>query len=124
MINSETIKPVAVLTHHRPYEINLGPDIFHFDNLNTIAGVRFILQLSDRVISIFCGHIHRSTTGHIAKIPVMVATAVGTLICWGDYPKQMAKIPIYDVHRYYKELELIKETQVEQAHSFFSAMSK
>ena len=49
----------------------------------------------------------------------MVATAVGTLICWGDYPKQMAKIPLYDVHRYYKEVEFIKETQVEQAHSFF-----
>ena len=42
MINSETIKPIAVLMHHPPYEINLGPNIFHFDNLNTIAGLRFI----------------------------------------------------------------------------------
>ena len=49
----------------------------------------------------------------------MVATAVATLIFCGDYPKNLAKIPIYDVHRYYKELEFIKETRVEQAHSFF-----
>ena len=118
MINSETIKPIAVLMHDPPYEINLGPNIFHFDNLNTIASLRFIKQLSDRVNSIFCGHVHRSTTGHIAKIRVMVATAVATLICWGEYPKHLAKVPIYDVHRYYKELEFIKETRVEQAHFF------
>ena len=118
MINSETIKPIAVLMHHPPCEINVGPDIFHFDNLNAMADLCHTLQRSDRVISIFCDHVNRSTTGHIAKIPVMVATAVATLICWGEYPKHLAKVPIYDVHRYYKELEFIKETRVEQAHFF------
>ena len=111
MINSETIKPIALLMHHPPYEINLGPDIFHFDNLNTIAGFRFILQRSGRVISIFCGHLHSSTTGHIKNIPIMVATAVATQIRWGDYPKHLAKIPIYDVHVIIRSWDLLKKPE-------------
>jgi len=117
MINSETVKPIVVLMHHPPCEINVGPDIFHFDNLNAMADLCQTLQRSDRVISIFCGHVHRSTTGQIANIPVTVATAVATQIRWGNYPAHLAKIPIYNLHRYHQDWGFITETRIANANT-------
>ncbi|MBT6098010.1 MAG: hypothetical protein HOH05_06505 [Marinovum sp.] len=112
MINSETTKPIAVFMHHPPCAINVGPDPFHFDNLDAMEGLCDTLQHSDRVISIFCGHVHRSTTAQIANIPVTVTTAIATQIRWGDYPAQLSKIPVYNLHRYDQDWGFITESRI------------
>ncbi len=112
MIQSEETKPIAVFMHHPPCAINVGPDRFHFDNLDSMANLCDLLQRSDRVISIFCGHVHRSTTGWIENIPINVATAVATQLRWGDFPENLTKIPVYNLHHYDHEWGFMTETRI------------
>jgi len=112
MINSEATKPIAVFMHHPPCAINVGPDLFHFENLSAMADLCDTLQRSDRVISIFCGHVHRSAIGRISNIPVTVVPAVATQIRWGEYPAHIDKIPVYNVHRYDQDWGFITETRI------------
>ena len=112
MIDSGSAKPVAVFMHHPPCEINVGPELFHFEKSEIMSELCETLQLSGRVISVFCGHVHRSTTGRIATIPVTVVPSVATLLRWGEYPTHMKQLPTYNVHRYDKDWGFITETRI------------
>ncbi len=111
MINSESLKPIAVFMHHPPCEVSLGPNIFHFENLKAMSDLFYPSQRSDWVTSIFCGHVNRSATDEVANIPATFNTAVTTQIRSGHYPKHFTRVPIYNIHRYYEEQGFITETR-------------
>ena len=100
MVMSEASKPLAIFMHHPPCEIKVGPEAFHFSCLDTMSNLRKTIIQSQRVIAIFCGHVHRSTSGTVGKIPVTVMSAVATTLRKGKYPQHMEKRPTYKLHRF------------------------
>ena len=74
--------------------------------------LRGALQHSGRVVGIFCGHVHRLTTGHVAHIPATVATSLATTLRKGEYPTEMKDRPIYLLHRFDSEGRFVTETQI------------
>ena len=46
MIDAETTKPIAVFTHHPPFEVTVGPEPFHFETPEAMSELRRALQHS------------------------------------------------------------------------------
>jgi Icc protein len=100
LIDAETTKPIAVFTHHPPFEVTVGPDPLHFETAEIMSRLRRALQHSGRIIAIFSGHVHRAAAGHVASIPAIVMPCTATTLRKGEYPAQMRRRPVYLVHRF------------------------
>jgi Icc protein len=53
MLDSEITKPIAVFTHHPPFEVTVGPDPLHFETPEVMSTLCRALQRSGRVVGIF-----------------------------------------------------------------------
>jgi len=100
LIGSEPNKPIAVFTHHPPFEVTVGPDRFHFESTESMSRLRNTLQRCGRVIAVFSGHVHRAAAGQIGRIPARVVPCIATTLCKGEYPPPMRTRPVYHLHRF------------------------
>src|SRR3974390_2603936 len=100
LIDAEPGRPIAVFTHHPPFEVTVGPDRFHFEALDSMLRLRDALQQRARVIAVFSGHVHRAVAGLIGRIPASVVPCIATTLRKGEYPPPMKTRPIYHLHRY------------------------
>jgi hypothetical protein len=95
LIDAEPSKPIAVFTHHPPFEVTVGPDRFHFGTMESMLRLRDALQHGDRVIGIFSSHVHRAATGQVGHIRASVVPCIATTLRKGDYPPLMKSRPVY-----------------------------
>jgi 3',5'-cyclic-AMP phosphodiesterase len=100
LIDAEPNRPIAVFTHHPPFEVTVGPDRFHFETMEGMSRLRDALQRCGRVIAVFSGHVHRAAYGQVAGIPANVVPCIATTLRKGEYPAPMKSRPIYHLHRF------------------------
>jgi hypothetical protein len=100
LIDAETTKPIAVFTHHPPFEVTVGPERLHFETPEIMSRLRQALQHSARVVAVFSGHVHRAAEGHVGSIPAIVVPCIATTLRKGEYPAHMKRRPIYYLHRF------------------------
>jgi hypothetical protein len=112
LVDAETKKPIAIFMHHPPFMVPVGPDPLNFVTVEAMEELRQALQLSGRITSIFCGHVHRLTAGHVGKIPATVATSVATTLRKGSYPAEMDGRPIYYLHHFDPNGSFVTETRI------------
>jgi 3',5'-cyclic AMP phosphodiesterase CpdA len=112
MIDAEKTKPIAVFTHHPPFEVPVGPDPLHFETPEVMSELRRALQHSGRVVAIFSGHVHRAAWGHVASIPATVVQCIATTLRKGEYPAAMKSRPVYQVHRFDPVWGFASETRI------------
>lgn len=112
LINAEQSKPIAILAHHPPFEVPVGPDALNFETVEMMERLRWALQCSDRVIAVFNGHVHRGTAGNVGNIPAIVAPCLATTLRKGEYPARMKTCPIYYLHRFGPLWEFVTETRI------------
>lgn len=113
----ETSKPIAVFTHHPPFEVMVGPERFHFDDLAIMTQLAAAIEKTERAIAVFSGHVHRPTFGRVGAVPAVVMPSIATTLRYGDYPAHMAAKPIYFVHRYSPLGDFTTETRIVDASS-------
>jgi 3',5'-cyclic AMP phosphodiesterase CpdA len=111
-IGVETTKPIAVFTHHPPFEVTVGPDRLHFETPGSMSRLRDALQRSGRVVVVFSGHVHRAAAGHVGSIPASVVPCIATTLRKGEYPPQMRTRPVYHVHRFDPAWGFVTETRI------------
>jgi 3',5'-cyclic-AMP phosphodiesterase len=99
LIDAETTKPIAVFTHHPPFEVTVGPDRFHFETPEPMSRLRETLQHCGLVVAIFSGHVHRAAEGYVGSIPATVMPCIATTLRKGEYPPHMKRTPVYHIHR-------------------------
>lgn len=112
LIDAETAKPIAVFTHHPPFEVTVGPHSLHFKTRNAMSRLRRALQHSGRVVAVFSGHVHRPVAGHVANIPASVVPCIATTLRKGEYPADMKARPVYQVHRFDPVWGFATETRI------------
>jgi 3',5'-cyclic-AMP phosphodiesterase len=112
LIDAETTKPIAVFTHHPPFEVKVGPDPLHFETPEIMSRLRGALQHSRRIVAVFSGHVHRAAAGHVASIPATVMPCIATTLRKGEYPAQMRIRPIYQIHRFDPVWGFATETRI------------
>jgi 3',5'-cyclic AMP phosphodiesterase CpdA len=100
LIDADTSKPIAVFTHHPPFQVPVGPEPLHFETPEIMSRLRQALQHSGRVIAIFSGHVHRAAAGHVGSIPATVVQCIATTLRKGEYPAAMKTRPVYHIHRF------------------------
>ena len=100
MTDAEVTKPIAVFTHHPPFEVTVGPDSVNFATSDAMCALARAIRHSGRVIGVFSGHVHRATGGHVGTIPAMVAPSIATGLRRGEYPEAVKTRPVYYLHRY------------------------
>lgn len=100
MLNRESDKPIAVFAHHPPFEVLVGPEPWNFSTNEAMVRLRDGLVQSDQIVGLFCGHVHRGTTGMVGRIPATVIPSIATTLRWGNYPEPMQTRPIYYLHHY------------------------
>jgi 3',5'-cyclic AMP phosphodiesterase CpdA len=112
MIDSETTKPIAVFTHHPPFEVTVGPDPLHFETPEKMSRLQRALQHSGRVIAVFSGHVHRAAAGYVESIPATVMPCIATTLRKGEYPADLRTRPVYQVHRFDPAWGFTTETRI------------
>jgi Icc protein len=112
LIDAETTKPIAVFTHHPPFEVLVGPERLHFETMETVSRLRRALQHSGRVVAVFSGHVHRAATGYVGKISATVVQCIATTLRKGEYPPHMRRCPVYQVHRFDPVWGFASETRI------------
>ncbi len=117
LIDAEPKRPIAVFTHHPPFEVTVGPDRFHFETIESMARLRDALQRSARVIAVFSGHVHRAAAGEIGRIPASVVPCIATTLRKGDYPPAMKPRPVYHLHRFDPAWGFATESRIVKADS-------
>ncbi len=115
LIDAETTKPIAVFTHHPPFEVMVGPDRLHFETPEKMFRLRRALQRSGRVVAVFSGHVHRAAAGHIGNIPATAMPCIATTRRYGEYPPEMTMRPVYQVHRFDPVWGFATETRIVEA---------
>jgi 3',5'-cyclic-AMP phosphodiesterase len=112
LIDADARKPIAVIAHHPPFEVPVGPDPVNFATPETMARLRQALQHSGRVAAVFSGHVHRGTAGRIGSIPATVMPSIATTLRKGDYPAHMKTCPVYHIHRFDPAWGFATETRI------------
>jgi hypothetical protein len=112
LLAAEPNKPIAVFTHHPPFEVTVGPDRFHFENMDGMARLCGALARCNRVLALFSGHVHRATSGQIGRIPASVVPCIATTLRKGDYPAHMQTRPVYHLHRYDPAYGFVTESRI------------
>jgi 3',5'-cyclic-AMP phosphodiesterase len=112
LIGAESKKPIAVFTHHPPFEVTVGPDRLHFETPQTMARLRHALQHSGKVVAVFSGHVHRAAEGYVGNIRATVMPCIATTLRRGDYPPHMRARPVYQVHRFDPAWGFATETRI------------
>jgi 3',5'-cyclic-AMP phosphodiesterase len=112
LIEAETAKPIAVFTHHPPFEVMVGPERIHFENPEVMERLHRALQRSGRVTAVFSGHVHRAAEGLVGSIPASVVQCIATTLRRGDYPPHMKTCPVYQVHRFDPAWGFANETRI------------
>lgn len=100
LVARDTSRPIVVFAHHPPFEVLVGPERYHYDDLKVMARFAAALKESGRVIALFSGHVHRPFFSRVGPIPAVVIPSVATGLRFGDYPAHMKTRPVYFVHRY------------------------
>jgi 3',5'-cyclic AMP phosphodiesterase CpdA len=111
LIGAEPNKPIAIFTHHPPFEVTVGPDRLHFETMKSMARLRDALQ-HGRVVAVFSGHVHRAAAGRIGPIPASVVPCVATALRKGEYPPPMKTRPVYHLQRFDPVWGFITESRV------------
>ena len=112
LIDAEPNKPIAVFTHHPPFEVTVGPDRFHFESMGGMARLCEVLQRCSRVVGVFSGHVHRAASGRIWRIPASVVPCIATTLRKGDYPAHMKTRPVYHLHRFDPAWGFVTESRI------------
>jgi Icc protein len=112
MIDAEATKPIAVFTHHPPFEVPVGPDPINFETPQAMARLAKTVQHSGRIVGVFSGHVHRSTAGRVGSIPAMVAPCIATTLRKGVYPARMKSRAVYYIHRFDSVYGFITEARI------------
>jgi 3',5'-cyclic AMP phosphodiesterase CpdA len=112
MIDAETSKPIAVFTHHPPFEVMVGPDPINFEPLEAMSQLSQALRHSERVVAAFSGHVHRGTSGHVGSIPAIVVPCIATTLRKGEYPPHMKTQPVYYIHRFEPVWGFVTEARI------------
>jgi len=112
LIDAETAKPIAVFTHHPPFEVTVGPDRLNFGTPEIMSRLRQALHHSGRVVAVFSGHVHRAAAGHVGSIPATVVPCIATTLRKGEYPAYMKTRPVYHVHRFDPDWGFATETRI------------
>lgn len=111
LIGADTKKPIAVFTHHPPFEVLVGPDRINFVTPEAMSELRAALQQSGRVAAVFSGHVHRATSGHVGKIPATVVPCIATTLRKGDFPAGTDARPIYYIYKFNSDSSFTTETR-------------
>jgi Icc protein len=116
--------PIAVFTHHPPFEVTVGPDRFHFATMEAMARLRDGLQGCGRIVAVFSGHVHRAAAGFVGRIPASVVPCIATTLRKGEYPQPMKTRPVYHVHRFDRAWGFATESRAVQTDSSALAEQK
>jgi 3',5'-cyclic-AMP phosphodiesterase len=112
LIDADLTKPIAVFTHHPPFEVTVGPDRLHFETPAVMSRLRNALQHSEQVVGVFSGHVHRAAVGHVGRIRASVMPCIATTLRRGEYPAPMKLRPIYHIHRFDPVWGFTTETRI------------
>lgn len=112
LIDAEPAKPIAIFTHHPPFEVPVGPDPLNFEEPEAMERLRQVLQQPRRIVGSFSGHVHRSTTGCVGDIPASVVSCIATNLRMGYYPDHMKWRPVYYLHRFDAALGFSTESRI------------
>ena len=105
-------KPAVVFMHHPPFEVLVGPERHHFDDLELMERLATAIDGSGQVVGVICGHVHRGTSGVVGTVPAVVMPSVATELRYGDYPDDIKQAPIYFVHRFDQRHGFSTETHI------------
>ena len=105
----DTAKPTVVFMHHPPFRVHESDYPVQFVAWESVERMGRALDGHRQVVGLFCGHTHRNVAGKIAGVPVSSMPSVAVDLRLGDFPAEVAAVPLYKIHRISAEGGLVSE---------------
>ena len=84
MLAAGKSKPTALFLHHPPFEVNVAPDPFQFEEWTDAEALQALISQHDQICGIYCGHVHRQYETMIGSVQAHVATCIASDRRWDD----------------------------------------
>ncbi len=97
MLNADRSRPVAIFMHHSPFEASAIPDPFQFQHWQEVEQFHALLARYDRILGIYCGHIHRNAEATVGGIPIQAITCMACDLRKGEITEQERAAPAFNI---------------------------
>ena len=82
MLAADQSRPTALFLHHPPFEVNVAPDPFQFEEWAEVDALQTLIRQHGQVCGIYCGHVHRQFESKIGSVEASVATCIASDLRW------------------------------------------
>jgi Icc protein len=84
MLAADRSRRVVLFLHHPPFEVNVAPDPFQFEEWADADALRTLIQKHRQICAVYCGHVHRQAEAMIGSVAAQVATCIASDLRWDD----------------------------------------
>lgn len=86
-------KQVVILMHHPTFEITASRYPFQFETTEMAEAFATVVEQHPNIVSIHCGHTHRTATGQVAGVPASTIPSMAVDLRLGE-PSAMNEIAV------------------------------
>ncbi len=84
LLAADSSRPVVLLLHHPPFEVEVAPDPFQFEEWADVDALQALIKKHDQIRGLYCGHIHREAEATVGLVPGHVATCIASDLRWDE----------------------------------------
>lgn len=98
MLATDTSRPAVLFLHHPPFEVNVVPDPFQFEEWADVKALMAQLGKHHQICGVFCGHVHRNVEGAIGAVRASAVSCVAFDLRKGSAIASNRDLPIFNTH--------------------------
>ena len=95
MLDDAGDRPVMVFMHHPPFEVTESSYPVQFEDWSEVDALAGIISRHQNVLSVYCGHSHRSAMGKIAGVDASTIPSMASDLRMGPPADISEVLPVY-----------------------------
>ena len=111
-LSAENDKPCALFMHHPPFEVRESKYRWQYASQDAVERLSGVIGTCNHVVSLFCGHAHRQSSGVIAGVPGATVPSVAIDLRLGDFPEAAETAPVFYLHHYQPDAGFVTELHI------------
>ena len=100
MLVADRTRQACLFLHHPPFDVTVGPDLHHFDNLPEAKALVAEFRRHSHIEAVFCGHVHRSFRTSVGPVSGNVVSCLANDLRWDKPEAALRGLPVYDIHNF------------------------
>jgi 3',5'-cyclic AMP phosphodiesterase CpdA len=97
MVLADADRPFVLFLHHPPFQVDVGPEPENFYDWSEAEALMGLVERCDRLLGVFCGHVHRTFETSLGKCPACVVSSVASDVRWDKPHGPNSDRPVFKI---------------------------